>query len=112
MSSRRRVGLATVYVAFGVLGMLIASAAVWLFDPCGPFYPSSADSPYVDATDTAMGLGMFGYLAALIPLWLFRRRAVAWWIPPLAFVLVTVGAVWLIAMGADNPANTCDITGG
>lgn len=110
MSRSRITGLAIEYLVLGFASMGIAGIAVWFFDPCGPFYPSSADSPYVDATDTAMGFGMFGYLAALIPMWFLRKRAIVWWIPPLVAVAVTVLAIWMIAGAVENPANTCDIT--
>ena len=111
-STGRIAVLIITYIVCGLIGLGIAGIAVLFGDPCGPFYPSSSDSPYTEATDAIMGLGGIAYLLASIPLAMLRERRIVWLISPLAAVLVTVGAVALIVMAADNPGNTCDITGG
>ena len=111
-STGRIVVLIITYIVCGLIGLGIAGIAVLFADPCGLFYTSSSDSHYTDATDAIMGLGGIAYLLASIPLAMLRERRIVWLISPLAAALVTVGAVALIVMAADDPANTCDITRG
>ena len=107
----RMTGLIAAYIVLGVVGMTVAGVGVWMADPCSPFAASSEGTAYTGFADSVMGgFGML-YLAASIPLAIWRRRTVAWLIVVVAFLASVVGAVAVLLTAA--PGGTfCDLGGG
>ena len=107
----RTAGLILTYIVLGLIGMGVAGVAVWFADPCSPFAASSEGTAYTDFADGVMGGFGILYVAASIPLAIWRRRKIAWLIVALAFLAATVGAVAVLLTAA--PGGTfCDLGGG
>ena len=110
-ATARLTGLILTYVVLGLIGMGVAGVGVFFADPCSPFAASSEGTAYTDFADTVMGgFGML-YVAASVPLAIWRKRKIAWLIVALAFLASAVGAVAVLLTAA--PGGTfCDLGGG
>lgn len=103
--------LVVTYVVLGLVGMMVTGVGVWFADPCSPFAASSAATAYTDFSDTVIfGFGCL-YLAASVPLAIWRKRKIAWLIVVVAFLATTIGAVAVLLTAA--PGGTfCDLGDG
>jgi hypothetical protein len=105
-----RIGLViAVYVLLGAIGLGVVTLAAWMSDPCSPFCASASGSSYDELQSAVLGMGGFLYLAASIPLAILRSRRIVWLIPFLAFVVVTVGGVAILALGAEGGVCDCGL---
>lgn len=105
--SLRMAALIGVYGLLGLIGLGIVTIAAWMADPCSPDCTSVSGSSYADLQESVLGLGGMIYLLSSVPLAMLRGRRVVWLIPVVAFLVVTVGGVALLATGAEGGQCDC-----
>lgn len=104
----RMTALIVTYILLGLIAMGLTELVLGFNDPCGPFAASSQSTPYTDFSDSVRGGFGFLYLAGSIPLAIWRRRKIAWLVVVLTFLVVTAGAIAVVA--GEAPAGTyCDL---
>ena len=99
------------YVAIGLVGGIGAFVAALASDPCLPFGAAPPGYARTDAVEAILTVGLFAYLALLIPITTTRRASRVWWWllagGPVVIAL-TLFACWL-ATALTNAPPVCNM---